>query len=66
MMTHLAEKVFNPYPEKPARNLQERMKEFFWKSNLYWYNQQGFQDSYDYEAPHPIEQLYEEFKKLKV
>lgn len=54
-MTHLLEKILNPTPNKPNRAIKEHFQEFFWFTNLYC-NGQGGQ--------HPIDYLYNEFKKL--
>lgn len=57
-MTHLVEKILNPKPNNPNRGLQERFKEFFWETNLYAMK-------CNKESLHPIDYLYNEFKKLK-
>lgn len=65
-MTHLAEKVLNP--KKPARNQKEIFCNFFWETNINWYYQQNGSlpvISFETGAKHPIDYLYEEFKKLK-
>lgn len=62
MMTELAEKLFNPNPDKPARSLQDRMKQFFWQVNVYWDDtRNGRKPLYN----HPIDDLYKLFKELK-
>lgn len=57
-MTHLAEKILNPFPLNPSRGLQDKFKNFFWKTNL-------FAMGLDHTVNHPVDFLYEEFKKLK-
>lgn len=67
VQTFLAERIFNPDPMKPQRGLQEKMKDFFWSNNIYWYNRNVPKgaDTYDWEAPHPIDYLYNLFKQQK-
>ena len=62
-MTYLCEKILNPNPDKPARNLADKFKMFFWETNLYWSNAHLNVNPLD--SRHPIDYLYEEFKKLK-
>jgi len=57
-MTHLVEKILNPNPNNPNRGLQDRFKNFFWETNLYAMK-------FDKTSKHPVNYLYEEFKKLK-
>lgn len=59
--TWLVEKVLNPTPERPSRVLQDKFKEFFWKSNLYWMYINEYSGT---PEKHPVDYLYEEFKKL--
>lgn len=59
-MTHLCEKILNPNPDKPARNLADKFKMFFWETNLYWSNTHLNVNPLD--SRHPIDYLYEEFK----
>ena len=59
-MTYLCEKILNPNPDKPARNLADKFKMFFWETNLYWSNAHLNVNP----SRHPIDYLYEEFKKL--
>lgn len=62
MMTELAERIFNPKPDHPNRGLQDKMKQFFWQVNIYWWDtKNGRASIYN----HPIDDLYTEFKKLK-
>lgn len=56
-MTHLVEKILNPKPELPSRIIKDEFSEFFWSANLYANNLGG---------KHPVEYLYEQFKKLKL
>lgn len=64
-MTHLVEKILNP--KKPSRNQKEIFCNFFWETNIHWYYQQNGSlpvTSFEAGAKHPIDYLYEEFKKL--
>lgn len=61
--TWLVEKVLNPTPERPSRVLQDKFKEFFWKSNLYWMYINEYSGT---PEKHPVDYLYEEFKKLPI
>ncbi|TXG80998.1 MAG: acyl carrier protein [Spirochaetes bacterium] len=64
-MTHLVERLLNSNPTKPARGLQEKFKSFYWKTNLFWYQlQEGYKG--DFSEKHPVDYLYEEFKKLPI
>jgi len=67
MMTELVEKILNPNPLNPNRGLQNRFKDFFWEVNHYWmHNKLNVEGNNESTKPlHPIDYLYEEFKKLK-
>jgi hypothetical protein len=68
-MTQLVEKILNPNPEKPLRGLQRKFKDFFWETNIYWEKNQASLENNDdsqNDKKHPIDYLYDEFKKLKI
>lgn len=69
-LTHLVEKILNPYPDKPNRSLKSKFQEFFWSTNMYWTHHENCshldKQPHDWEDPtHPVDYLYTEFKKLK-
>lgn len=64
-MTHLVEKIFNPEPESPTRALMEKFKDFFFECNIYWYNTYEGKTKSPFASRHPIDILYEKFKKLQ-
>ncbi len=66
-MTEVVEKILNPTPLNPNRGLQDKFKNFFWKVNEYWmHNKFNINGENSSTKPlHPVDYLYEEFKKLK-
>lgn len=60
-MTELAEKIYNPNPLKVCRALEQKICNFYWSMNLYWSNPRSTNPN----VKHPIDYLYDEFKKLK-
>lgn len=62
-LTHLAEKVINPKGENDS-TIRKNFEEFFIHMKSYsWFIQDpGLRESF---AKHPIDYLYEQFKKLK-
>lgn len=68
-MTHLVEKILNPNPDNPNRSLQNKFKTFFWETNIYWEKNRIGNENNDHSQNkklHPIDYLYDEFKKLKI
>lgn len=63
-MTHLVEKVLNPKDEI-SKNMMKKLKKFYYKATTYsWFIQNpGERECF---LTHPVDYLYEEFKKLKV
>ncbi len=62
-LTHLAEKVINPKDENDS-TIRKNFEEFFIHMKSYsWFIQDpGLRESF---AKHPIDYLYQQFKKLK-
>lgn len=66
VMTHLAERILNPYPLAPNRGLRDKFKDFFWEANMYAFTLSlGVKPSIGLHGAHPVNYLYEQFKKLK-
>lgn len=64
--TQLVEKILNPTPEIPCRNIANKFKDFFWESNCYWseFNKETASDDDETIVHlHPIEYLYKIFKQ---
>lgn len=59
VMTHLVEKLFNPFPDRPSRGISDKFKEFYWNVNLYWWELSQGQIPVN---PHPIDVLFKEYQ----
>lgn len=57
-MTHLVEKILNPKPNKPERNLKDKFEKFFWQSNLY-------ANGFTIDNIHPVDYLWKIYKSNK-
>lgn len=59
VMTHLAERIINPDPDKPNRGIIDRFKDFYWNMNLNWWTSNIRRDPKK-AGKHPVDYLYDE------